>query len=64
MPLTAAEKEAIVSKVVEILRDDNKHVLIAALRAKVMDEAREGESPDGVDDAVYAVVQAIEELYG
>ncbi len=63
MPLTAEEKEAIVSQVVAILRAEDKRERIAALREQVMAEHPE-EERDGISDAVYAVVQAVEELYG
>ena len=63
MPLTAEEKEAIVSQVVAILRADDKPERIAALREQVMRERPEAER-DSIADAVYAVVQAIDELYG
>ncbi len=62
MPLTEAEKDCIVEKVTAILRAPDKKARIAALRDEVLDPGRDdGES---LDDAVYAVLQAIEELYG
>jgi hypothetical protein len=62
MPLTEAEKNAIVEKVVAILRAPDKKARIEALRAEVLDAQLEGQS--SVDDAAYAVLQALEELYG
>jgi len=66
MPLTKEEKDYIVNKVVDILKATNKKTLISELREKVLskeDNASEGEKGQ-LDDAVYAVLQAIEELYG
>lgn len=62
MPLTEAEKDYIVEKVTEILRSADKKDRIAALREQVL-----GSSPDEdrrLDEAVYSVLQAIDELYG
>jgi hypothetical protein len=61
MPLTEDEKTYIVDTVTEILRAPDKKERIAALRERVM-----GDAPDKnpLDDAVYSVLQAIEELYG
>ncbi|MGA1840697.1 MAG: hypothetical protein ACMUIU_08745 [bacterium] len=66
MPLTKEEKDYIVNQVVDILKAPNKKILISELRKKVLskeDNAGEGEKGQ-LDDAVYAVLQAIEELYG
>ncbi len=62
MPLTESEKDYIVERVTEILRAPDKKARIAALREQVLDPDREPD--EGLDDAVYAVLQAIEELYG
>ena len=62
MPLTDTEKEYIANKVVEILRAPDKAEQIAALREQVL-EADAGDEVS-LDDAVYAVLEAIEELYG
>ena len=65
MPLTQEEKDYIVNQVVDILKAPNKKALIAELRKKVLGQENEGEGEKGqLDDAVYAVLQAIEELYG
>lgn len=62
MPLSEEEKQYIVDQVVEILRAPDRKERLAALREQVM---RQNRSDDGtLDDAVYSVVQAIEELYG
>ena len=60
MPLTEDEKTYIVDRVTEILKSPDKKDRIAALRDKVMN-APEGEPT--LDDAVFSVLQAIEELY-
>ena len=65
MPLTKEEKEYIVNHVVEILKDPNKKTLLAELRHKVLNRNDESErEEEQLDEAVYAVIQAIEELYG
>lgn len=61
MPLTADEKSYIVDQVTEILRAPDKKERIDLLRRRVMDESAEA---NPLDDAVYSVLQAIEELYG
>jgi hypothetical protein len=65
MPLTKEEKDYIVNQVVDILKAPNKKALISELRERVLGRDNEGEGEKGqLDDAVYAVIQAIEELYG
>ncbi len=66
MPLTEDEKEYIANKVVEILRAPDKAERIEALRKQVLEGPPEAEGGASVtlDDAVYAVLEAIEELYG
>lgn len=61
MPLNEEEKTFIVNSVTEILKAPDKKERIVALRERVMS------APEGsvsLDDAVYSVVQAIDELYG
>ncbi len=62
MPLSEEQKATIVSKATEILRAPDKKEQIAALRDKVMSESSGEEF--NTDDAVYSVLQALEELYG
>ncbi len=52
----------IVDKAVEILRSDNRKERIAELRQQVMSE--DADRQIELDDAVYSVLQALEELYG
>lgn len=59
MPLSEEEKSYIVDMVVEILSAPDRGERIAALRQKVLEESGERNE---LDDAVYAVVQAVEEL--
>jgi hypothetical protein len=61
MPLSEEEKSYIVDRVVEILSAPNRAERIAALRQQVLEE---GGERNELDDAVYAVVQAVEELQG
>ena len=62
MPLNEEQKSYIVQKAVEILRAPDKKEQIAALRERVM--ASEQGQEFSLDDAVYSVLQALEELYG
>ena len=62
MPLSEEQKTAIVNKATQILRAPDKKEQIAALRQKVMSETSGDEF--NTDDAVYSVLQALEELYG
>ena len=62
MPLSEEQKATIVGKATEILRAPDKKEQIAALREKVMSESSGDEF--NTDDAVYSVLQALEELYG
>ena len=62
MPLSEEEKQYVVDAVVEILRSPDKQERIAELRARVMDDS--SETHNILDDAVYSMLQAIEELYG
>ena len=62
MPLSEDQKTYIVNKATEILRAPDKKEQIAALREKVMSESSGDEF--NTDDAVYSVLQALEDLYG
>lgn len=62
MPLTEEQKQQIVDKAVQILRAPDKKQQMEALRQKVMSETEGDEF--NTDDAVYSVLQALEELYG
>ena len=62
MPLTEEQKSYIVDKAVEILKDPDKDKRLAELRDKVM--SSDGGEEFQLDDAVYSVLQALEELYG
>ncbi len=62
MPLSEEQKATIVNKATQILRAPDKKEQIAALREKVMSESSGDEF--NTDDAVYSVLQALEELYG
>lgn len=61
MPLTKEEKNYIVDTVAEIMRAPDKKERIARLRDGVL-AAEEGTNT--LDDTVYSVIQAIDELYG
>ena len=61
MALSQQDKDEIVERVVAILRAPDRQAQLEALRAKL---AAGAEDPSEVDDAVYSVVQAIDELYG
>jgi hypothetical protein len=62
VPLSDQEKQYIVDQVVQILKAPDKKERLAALRERVLAES-DAEASD-LDDAIYSVVQAIEELYG
>lgn len=62
MALTEEEKAYIVERAVEIIRAPDRKERIAALRSQVLCEDA-GKRID-LDDAVYSVLQALEELYG
>ncbi|MBI4705750.1 MAG: hypothetical protein HY744_32050 [Deltaproteobacteria bacterium] len=62
MPLTEDEKQYIVDRVVDLLCAPDKKEKLGALRERVM-AVPQGEDRS-LDEAVYAVAQAIEELYG
>lgn len=64
MPLNEDEKSAIVARAVEILRAPDKKAQLEALRTKVMAKNDATDVPLNLDDAVYSVIQALEELYG
>ena len=65
MPLTQEEKDYIVNRVVAILKAPDKKTLLAELRDKVLNQNNQSESDEEqLDEAVYAVLEAIEELYG
>ena len=63
MPLSEEDKSFIVEKAVEILRAPDRKERIAALREQVM-SGETSERKIDLDDAVYSVLQAMEELYG
>lgn len=62
MPLSEEQKNYIVEKAIEILRAPDKKERIDMLKEQVMSQ---DESSDefNLDDAVYSVVVALEELY-
>jgi hypothetical protein len=62
MPLSEEDKNYIVEKAVQILRAPDRKEQIDALRSKVMSE--DAERSIDLDDAIYSVLQAMEELYG
>jgi len=62
MPLTDAEKAYIVDQVVEVLRAPDRKERLAALRERVLH--RDAGEPSSLDEAVYSVLQAIDEIYG
>ncbi len=62
MPLTEEQKKYIVDNAVEILQSADKDKRMTALREKVMNA--EGKTALDKDDALYSVLQALEELYG
>ena len=64
MAISKEKKEAIANRVVEILRSPRKEQLIAELREKVFSEERDEQSSEELEDVIYAVLQALEELYG
>jgi hypothetical protein len=63
LPLTKEEKDHIVERVVNILTSPQKNELIAELREKVLASEEEREV-DQIDEVIYSVIQAIDELYG
>lgn len=63
MALTEAQKAAVVDRAVEILRAPDRKERIAALREKVLARNDRVDEADD-DDALYAVLQALEEIYG
>jgi len=64
MSLSKKKKEQIANRVVEILRSPRKEELIAELREKVFSEERDERRSEEIEDVIYAVLQALEELYG
>jgi hypothetical protein len=62
MPLSEEDKNYIVEKAVQILKAPDRKEQIAVLRSKVMSE--DAERSIDLDDAIYSVLQAMEELYG
>ena len=64
MSISEKKKEQIANRVVEILRSPRKEELIAELRKKVFSEVRDGRRSEEIEDVIYAVLQALEELYG
>lgn len=63
MSLTEQQKNYIVNLAVEVLKSENRKERLEALREKVMSDSSASKDLD-LDDAVYSVLQAIEELYG
>ena len=64
MSISKKEKENIANRVVEILRSPRKQELIDQLRQRVFSAERENREGEEIEDVVYAVLQALEELYG
>ena len=64
MSISKEEKETIANRVVEILRSPRKKELIDELRQRVFSAERENQDGEEIEDVVYAVLQALEELYG
>ena len=64
MSISKEEKEKIADRVVEILRSPQKKELIDELRQQVFSDQRPDQDGETTDDVVYAVLQALEELYG
>ena len=64
MSISKEEKETIANRVVEILRSPRKTELIDELRQRVFGAERENRDGEEIEDVVYAVLQALEELYG
>ncbi len=64
MSISKEEKENIANRVVEILRSPRKQELIDQLRQRVFSAERENREGEEIEDVVYAVLQALEELYG
>ena len=64
MSISKEEKEKIANRVVEILRSPRKQELIDQLRKRVFSAERENREEEEIEDVVYAVLQALEELYG
>ena len=64
MSISKKKKEQIANRVVEILRSPRKEELIAELRKKVFSEERDERRREEIEDVIYAVLQALEELYG
>lgn len=64
MPLTQEEKEKIVNRVVTILQSPEKEQLITELKTSVLNSDSPDDGEYQMDDVVYSVIQAIEELYG
>jgi len=64
MSISKEEKETIANRVVEILRSPRKKELIDELRQRVFGAERENQDGEEIEDVVYAVLQALEELYG
>ena len=62
MPLSEDQKNYIVEKAVEILRAPDKKERIEALKKEVM-SLEESTDEFNLDDAVYSVLVALEELY-
>lgn len=62
MTLKEDQKNYIVEKAVEILQSPDKKARMEALREKVMGQSDSSEEFN-LDDAVYSVLVALEELY-
>jgi len=64
MPLTSEEKNYIVDKVVGILKSPEKEQLITELRQKIFAAGNDNSEAGELDEVIYSVIQAIDELYG
>jgi hypothetical protein len=64
MAMSKGDKERIANRVVEILRSPRKKELIDELRQQVFASPGDETESDEIEDVVYAVLQALEELYG
>jgi hypothetical protein len=62
--MSKEDTERIANRVVEILRSPDKKERIEDLRQRVLSEPRNEAEGDEFEDVVYAVLQALEELYG
>ncbi|MBN2736952.1 MAG: hypothetical protein JXR70_08235 [Spirochaetales bacterium] len=63
MPLNKEEKDYIVNKVVEILKSPLKDKLIENLKTRVFNN-KSDDDEETSEEVIYAVIQAIDEIYG